>query len=466
MRFPPRQDFAGQVAIETRNTVHGAAVRGASPLRQMTTGICQSERDIPPHPFPHPHWGLEEWRCLTARHGNSRLCIIMDRMMNRGDFVRHAWAVLFFVLTAAVSATAQGPSWISLASVPRGRGPQTLRPSVMPTPGILASQNGRTLLITFTNLSVGDSYGVFRSSRLVEENWTPAGSFVATSTETNWPEAMTNASGALAYMLVGDPICAPPCAHGGCQIDHTCVCEYGWTGSDCTTPTCESLNYCSGHGSCMDYETCSCDSGWQGDPACSTPSCEDVSDCNGNGFCIGPNTCWCGSGWIGSDCSTPTCESLNYCSSHGSCVDYDICSCDSGWNGDAACFTPSCEDVNYCSGNGSCVGPNDCTCDSGWSLPDCSSYNCDDVGSCSGNGSCDGPNTCTCDLGWGGVACDTPTCEGESYCSGHGDCVDYETCSCYSGWGGSDCSCVDSGQSCASNGECCSGVCLEDNTCQ
>ena len=330
--------------------------------------------------------------------------------MNRKDSGRLGRLILLCLITSAVSAAAQAPSWISLASSRKSGDPHPLKAATMTEPGITASQSGNTLVIAFTNLSVGDSYSVFRTASLPADSWIPEGEFLATSTETNWPEAMTNRSGAVAYKVVGDPVCDPPCVHGGCVIDHTCACEDGWGDTDCGTPTCEDLDYCSGNGDCVDYDTCSCYAGWNGDAACSTPSCEDMNYCSGNGSCDGPDTCTCYAGWNGdAACSTWSCEDVNDCSGNGSCDGPDYCTCYAGWNGDTACSTWSCEDVNDCSSHGSCDGPDTCTCYAGWNGDvACSTPSCEDVNDCSGHGSCDGPDTCTCDSGWTGPDCNTP----------------------------------------------------------
>ena len=82
--------------------------------------------------------------------------------------------------------------------------------------------------------------------------------------------------------------------------------------------TCTALSDCSGHGSCVYYDTCLCDDGWSGTD-CSVYSCSDVYDCSNRGQCVGPNFCRCDSGWLQPDCSRASCLLRNNCSNRGVC---------------------------------------------------------------------------------------------------------------------------------------------------
>jgi len=82
--------------------------------------------------------------------------------------------------------------------------------------------------------------------------------------------------------------------------------------------SCAQLSDCSGHGSCIYHDTCLCDAGWSGSN-CSAQSCADVYDCSGHGQCEGPNLCRCDSGWLQPDCSSASCIQQSNCSNRGVC---------------------------------------------------------------------------------------------------------------------------------------------------
>lgn len=58
-------------------------------------------------------------------------------------------------------------------------------------------------------------------------------------------------------------------------------CYLGFTGTNCSQPTCTSVNNCSAHGVCVEAELCKCDLGYNGTD-CSNYSCEAVNYCSGN----------------------------------------------------------------------------------------------------------------------------------------------------------------------------------------
>ena len=89
--------------------------------------------------------------------------------------------------------------------------------------------------------------------------------------------------------------------HGRCAFNDgpPCICNPGWTGSDCSAELCPAS--CSGNGFCTDAG-CVCYPGWQ-DAACATPSCP--ANCDGHGACE-RGQCHCVAGWSGRDRSVPT----------------------------------------------------------------------------------------------------------------------------------------------------------------
>lgn len=81
----------------------------------------------------------------------------------------------------------------------------------------------------------------------------------------------------------------------------SCTCCDRPDGDPCAN--CDDVNDCSGNGACIATNTCLCETGWT-ESDCSAPTCTDVDNCSGNGSCIGPNTCQCNEGFIGPTCAT------------------------------------------------------------------------------------------------------------------------------------------------------------------
>lgn len=183
---------------------------------------------------------------------------------------------------------------------------------------------------------------------------------------------------------------------------NTCTCtNAGYTGVGCEHNICYGIldsdsAVCGGHGSCVDANRCVCDPGYSG-TNCSLFTCPSVlnnatgisSACAGNGICIGPNMCWCtAQGYTGPDCNSPICHGSvgsSACSGHGTCTSPDTCSCSSLYYG-AECDLYSCYgiDARYtdqvCSGGrGKCTGPNVCTCNSGFYGNQCQNAMCSAV---------------------------------------------------------------------------------------
>jgi len=244
-------------------------------------------------------------------------------------------------------------------------------------------------------------------------------------------------------------------AHGSCALvgaaSYACVCDAGWAGDDCTTPTCDAYGglECAGHGVCTagdadadasddddDAHTCACDAGWYG-LTCALPLCDGaLAGCTGRGACkcaqggsgsgallaacaadgTEAAQCVCDAGWLGAACDAPcpTSRGGAVCGGHGSCVldgDAAVCSCDELWDG-SACEQPLCPGTPECGGDaqGSCVLSYDdlgasgasCACATRWGSANCSTMECPN--GCSGHGSCavgdDGVPACECDSGY------------------------------------------------------------------
>jgi len=69
--------------------------------------------------------------------------------------------------------------------------------------------------------------------------------------------------------------------HGTCQTNGDCICSEGWSGDDCSIPTCGICD----HGNCDSSGICECFPGWSG-PTCDIPYCLGVHPCcNLYGWC-------------------------------------------------------------------------------------------------------------------------------------------------------------------------------------
>mmetsp|Transcript_4375 Transcript_4375/g.8857 ORF Transcript_4375/g.8857 Transcript_4375/m.8857 type:complete len:273 (+) Transcript_4375:395-1213(+) len=183
--------------------------------------------------------------------------------------------------------------------------------------------------------------------------------------------------------VTSDPL-DPPAG----RFDHSAVFRqtklvvYGGLGVECDGGVCGDMwavdvlgynscpNDCNEHGDC-DSGFCVCDEGFTGTD-CSSISCPNDQcrydythhtqiclQCSGNGVCNGNNgSCSCDAGWVGEDCSIIFCP--NNCSYHGECKVGGICLCDNRFRGDDCSIVdcPNNEELApglNCSGRGDCI---------------------------------------------------------------------------------------------------------------
>ncbi|XP_060598147.1 uncharacterized protein LOC132751939, partial [Ruditapes philippinarum] len=216
------------------------------------------------------------------------------------------------------------------------------------------------------------------------------------------------------------------CLNGGTcayrDIQHTCDCVPGYTGSTCETDIDECLSLpCKNNGTCVDVVNgyiCNCSDGYEGQ------SCEtDIDDCVENpcgsgGECVDKVngfSCNCRQGYTGDVCETDIDECLSQpCTNGGSCVDqvngYN-CTCADGYGG-TTCNT----EVDEC-------------------LSDpCQFGNCTDIFA---------GYVCTCMEGYEGQNCEIDTNDCVPYpCQHSGTCVDFVNsykCACADGYNGTHC---------------------------
>ena len=152
--------------------------------------------------------------------------------------------------------------------------------------------------------------------------------------------------------------CTQICENGGkCILPDTCECPAGWTGTDCTIPSCDAP--CGDNKLCVaPPNVCGCKPGFEG-PDCLTPQCSQ--DCMNGGSCSAPDTCTCANGWFDTNCTTPVCSQT--CGNGGNCTSYNTCTCPEQWTG-SDCRTPVC--TQECKNGGVCMAPNTCICPPAW----------------------------------------------------------------------------------------------------
>ncbi|XP_048849910.1 tenascin isoform X2 [Brienomyrus brachyistius] len=238
------------------------------------------------------------------------------------------------------------------------------------------------------------------------------------------------------------PTCPSNCNRGKC-VNGQCVCNPGFLGPDCSEKACP--NNCNNRGRCVNGK-CVCDSGFTG-LYCSEKACS--SNCNNRGQCVN-GKCVCDSGFTGLDCSEKACP--NNCNNRGRCMN-GKCVCDPGFTG-LDCFEKACP--NNCSNRGRCVNGK-CVCDSGFTALDCSEMACHN--NCNNRGRCVN-GKCVCDPGFTGLDCFEKACPNN--CSNRGRCVNGK-CVCDSGFTALDCSEMACHNNCNNRGRCVNGKCVCDS---
>jgi hypothetical protein len=157
-------------------------------------------------------------------------------------------------------------------------------------------------------------------------------------------------------------VCTQICENGGtCIGPDKCSCPSGWSGVDCTIPTCGG---CNDNSVCTSPNVCTCKPGYGG-TNCKTPLCSQ--SCKNGGVCTAPDTCTCKAGWFDSNCTTPVCEQT--CANGGNCTGVNTCSCPKQWKG-YDCRIPVCK--QNCTNSGYCMAPDTCACPPQWINYDCS----------------------------------------------------------------------------------------------
>ena len=107
-------------------------------------------------------------------------------------------------------------------------------------------------------------------------------------------------------------------ANGVCKKHGVCKCNKGWSGSDCSVPSCNLPLGCI-YGECTAPETCKCDTGYKG-KVC------DQAVCSTCGLEISCNKTYCDEN-VGSCIHTPP----NKCIIGGTCSKPGICRCDADY---------------------------------------------------------------------------------------------------------------------------------------
>ena len=299
--------------------------------------------------------------------------------------------------------------------------------------------------------------------------------------------------------------CSRNCGNGTCRMGTNtdgdyCVCNPGFSGSNCQTTVCTGRcpgqlcriinnradcydlrptncyqKSCSNNQHCImvgSTPTCQCNSGYSGFPSCTTPISCSTKPCGVNMHCrmngVTP-VCVCNAGYYPSgstcikfnppSCSTKSCPTNQHCRMVGSS---STCHCNTGYSGSSCTIPTSCS-TKVCVGNKNCImssGMPTCVCKNGWTGDHCNVHVCNKQ--CI-NGSCqwlNGSQRCICNSGYIGENCAQREPQPCTKACAHGGICKFnlngqQYCDCPDGWTSDDCTVTNiCDKNCGSHGTC------------
>ncbi|XP_077468678.1 protein eyes shut homolog isoform X2 [Stigmatopora argus] len=227
----------------------------------------------------------------------------------------------------------------------------------------------------------------------------------------------------------------------GLANTYMCVCQHGYTGSQCETPIDHCVDGLCQRGTCVDLWSgfkCACFPGSTG------RYCElDINDCGGNpcgvlSICkdtLDGYICFCAPGFVGNNCEIEVIECLSQpCRNGGSCID-DVssfnCHCPVGFRGSYCEISINECMSSPCMHNAACVHlahGYGCVCASGFTgtrcelpIDECTSSPCKNGGTCIKQ---PGNYFCQCQAPLKGRNCDLSPCEASNPCENGALCVE------------------------------------------